>query len=218
MKIRQEISHYIAEAIGVFCLVFFICGAVTLAELDPQYNGSLIPVIAGGVVSVMIYALGHLSGAHINPAVTLAFWSLRRISGRRVLGYIVAQLLGALMASFVHWMIWGGGHQFGATSLTVSPAMGFGIEILISFILMFVVTSVATDSRALGEHAAIAIGLTVALCAFVAGPLTGASMNPARTLGPALFSGQLQSLWVYCLGPIIGTTLGALSYQGIKCF
>jgi aquaporin NIP len=217
--VKHEKSQYIAEFIGSFFLIFFGCGSMVLAELDTSYNGSLVPFIWGGAVSIMIYAVGHISGAHFNPAVTIAFWSVKRFPGSRVLGYITAQVLGALLASFTHKIIWEGTHQFGATAIDPSITLmgGMLVEFILSYVLMFVIISVATDSRAIGEMAGIAIGTTVALCAFVGGPLTNASMNPARSIAPSIMSGNFHQLWVYILVPIVGAFLGAKSYEWIRC-
>lgn len=198
-------------------MVFFGCGAVVLADLGDTSIGSFVPLVFGGAVSVMIYATGHISGAHFNPAVTLAFWWSRNFPLKRVPGYVVAQILGATLASFLHFYVWGADHSFGATTMKVAPSVGFVLEVILSFALMFVIMSVATDSRAVGELAGVAIGSTVALCAVVGGPLTSASMNPARTLGPAFFSGEMSHLWIYLTAPIVGAILGATTYQWIRC-
>lgn len=217
MNAKHELPQYIAELIGTFFLVFFGCGAMVLSETISSYNGSLVPLVWGGAVSIMIYAVGHISGAHFNPAVTLAFWSVGRFPGKRVFMYIFSQILGALLASGVHGIIWGLGHNFGATGISISLSGAFLVEVILSFALMFVITSVATDSRAVGELAGIAIGSTVALCAFVGGPLTNASMNPARSIAPAIFSGQYGTLWLFILAPVIGAILGAKTYEWIRC-
>lgn len=190
---------------------------MVLAELNPSYNGGFIPVVWGGAVSIMIYAVGHISGAHFNPAVTLAFWSIKRFPSKRVLGYLLFQIGGGLLASAIHLIIWGGNHGFGGTEVSITISRAFLVEIILSFSLMFVIVSVATDSRAVGELAGIAIGSTVALCAFVGGPLTNASMNPARSIAPAILSGNYANLWLYILAPIVGTVLGAKVYEWIRC-
>lgn len=210
-------SQYIAEFIGTFFLVFFGCGSVILSQVEPSFSVSSIPIIFGGTVSIMIYAVGHISGAHFNPAVTIAFWGNRNFPLKRVFGYLVSQFLGAGLASFIHFLIWGNIHDFGATGFSHSVEIAFMVEVILSFVLMFVITSVATDSRAVGELAGIAIGSTVAIAAFVGGPLTGASMNPARSLAPALFSGETAYLWVYILAPVLGAFLGAKCYEWIRC-
>ena len=218
MNTKHQWQQYLAEFIGTFFLVFFGCGSMILAELNPTYDGAFIPIVFGGAVAIMIYATGHISGAHFNPAVTLAFWVTRKFSSKRILGYVLAQIFGATTASFFHHIIFGPEHDFGQTVLSTTLMSGFLIEFILSFVLMFVITSVATDSRAVGELAGMAIGTTVTLCAFVGGPLTNASMNPARTLGPAIFNMEFNQLWVYVLAPIIGTIFGAKVYEWIRCY
>lgn len=218
MRIKHEWSQYVAEFIGTFFLVFFGCGSMILSELGHHAISSFVPVIFGGAVSVMIYAVGHISGAHFNPAVTLAFWCIKRFPAMRILGYIASQVGGATLASVVHLAIWGSDHSFGATSLSIGLGASILVEFILSFVLMFVIISVATDSRATGELAGIAIGSTVALCAFVGGPLTSASMNPARTLGPSFLSGDFSHLWVYVVVPVVGAALGAKTYEWIRCY
>ena len=217
MNIKHQLPQYIAEFIGTFFLVFFGCGSMILAEIDPSYNGSLVPFIWGGAVSIMIYAVGHISGAHFNPAVTLAFWCTKRFPAKRVIGYISFQVLGAIAASAIHAVIWGDSHGFGNTTTSLTLSGGALVEVILSFVLMFVIMSVATDSRAVGELAGIAIGTCVALCAFVGGPLTNASMNPARSIGPSLLSGDFSLLWLYIVAPIVGAVLGAKTYEWIRC-
>lgn len=137
--------------------------------------------------------------------------------GRRVPGYILAQCAGATLASVAHALIWGSGHSFGVTQSSGAVLAAVLMELILSFALMFVIMSVATDARAVGELAGIAVGTTVTICAFAGGPLTGASMNPARSLGPALLSGELTGLWMYLTVPIAGTSAGALIYNWIRC-
>ena len=210
-------SQYIAEFIGTFFLVFFGCGSMILSETLSTYNSSLVPFVWGGSVSIMIYAVGHISGAHFNPAVTIAFWIAKRFPKEKIIGYLSAQFAGATVASYIHSVIWGRNHSFGMTSLNLPLETGFLVEVILSFILMFVIISVATDSRAIGELAGVAIGSTVALCAFVGGPITTASMNPARSIGPAILNWDFSNIWVYMLAPVIGATLGALIYEWIRC-
>ena len=217
MNIKNKKSLYLAEFIGTFFLVFFGCGSMILAETSAGHDSSFIPIIWGGVVSIMIYSVGHISGAHFNPAVTFAFWMIKKFPRDRLIGYLLSQFSGAIFASMIHIFIWGESHSFGATSFNITMEAAFVVEVILSFILMFVIVSVATDSRAVGELAGIAIGTTVALCAFVGGPLTKASMNPARSLGPALISGQVDQLWLYFIAPLLGAILGALTYQFIRC-
>ena len=216
---NHEISQYLAEFIGTFFLVFFGCGAVITSQLRPDiFNPVFIPIVFGAVVSAMIYAVGHISGAHFNPAVTISFFILKRFPTKRLPGYIMAQVLGALLASSIHLLIWTSlGHGFGVTSVSGTLMSACILEFILSFVLMFVITSVATDSRAVGELAGLAIGLTVMICAFVGGPFTGASMNPARSIGPAVISGNTLNLSLYIIVPIIGAALGALAYEWIRC-
>ena len=208
---------YLAEFIGTFFLVFFGCGSIILAELNPDYAAAFIPIVWGATVSIMIYSVGHISGAHFNPAVTLAFTVIKKFPFKRVPGYLLAQILGAILASLFHFYIFGNQHSFGMTEASVALTPALLIEFLLGFSLMFVIVSVATDSRAVGEMAGLAIGTTVSLCAFVGGPMTGASMNPARSIAPALISGNFYNLWIYLIIPIISTAVGAFVYDTIRC-
>lgn len=206
-----------AEFLGTFFLVFIGCGAVVVTQLYPSTPQSLVPVAFGGVISVMIYAVGHISGAHFNPAVTLGFAVARHFPARNIFGYITAQCLGAIGASALHALFLGRqGHHFGVTAFHIAAPSAFGFEMIMTFLLMFVIISVATDTRAKGETAGLAIGTTVAICSMVGGPLTGASMNPARSLAPALISGQMDGLWLYMVAPWCGALLGAIAYEKIR--
>jgi len=216
---KSFIKQCLAEFIGTFALVFAGCGAIIIHQLYPQEMvGFAIPLVFGAVISVMIYAVGHISGAHFNPAVTIAFSISRHFPPRKVIGYISAQLLGALFASFLHWLFFKNlTHNFGVTQAFLPDFSAICFEIILTFFLMFVIISVATDTRAVGEMAGLAIGTTVMMCAFFGGPLTGASMNPARSIAPALFSGEFTGLWIYILGPIVGAIIGAMVYTWIRC-
>ena len=165
---------------------------------------------------VMIAAVGHLSGAHFNPAVTLAFAVTRHFSWRDVPSYLTGQIVGAVAGAAVLRGIFGLEAGLGVTLPSGSLSQAFGVETLLSGVLMFVIISVATDTRAVGELAAIAIGGTVALDALWGGPVTGASMNPARSFGPALVSGVWQAQWIYWLAPVLGAVLGASLYQSLR--
>jgi MIP family channel proteins len=164
----------------------------------------------------MIYAVGHVSGAHFNPAVSFAFALTRHFSWTKLLGYWVAQAAGALIAAAILRGSLGNRAHIGATLPAGSQGQAFLWEVVLTFFLMFVILSVATDTRAVGEAAAIAIGGTVGLDAMFGGPITGASMNPARSLGPALVSGDLHALWVYLLAPLVGAAVGGLAYQFVR--
>jgi aquaporin NIP len=207
-----------AEGIAAFTLVFAGCGAVVT---NASYNGALgtvgIALVFGLVIMVMVYATGHLSGAHINPAVTLAFTLTRHFPPREAAAYIVAQCLGAVAAAFALLAVWPSQPaQLGATVPTVGVGSALVYEILLTAFLMFVIMAVATDTRAVGAAAAIAIGGTIGLDALFGGPVTGASMNPARSLGPALAAWEWRDLWVYLVGPIAGAALGGFAYQLVR--
>jgi MIP family channel proteins len=165
---------------------------------------------------VMIYAVGHISGAHFNGSVTLAFAFSRHFPWRRVPAYWAAQLAGAVAAALVLRGSLGDVAHVGATLPSGSDGQAFLWEAVLTFFLMFVIMAVATDTRAVGEGAAIAIGGTIALDALFGGPITGASMNPIRSLGPAIVSGDLTSVWVYIAAPVLGATVGALTYQLLR--
>jgi aquaporin NIP len=208
----------VAEGIAAFALVFAGCGAIVA---NAEYEGSLgtvgIALVFGLVIMVMIYATGHLSGAHINPAVTIAFTLSRHFPAREALAYIVAQCAGAIGAALVLLAVWPGKPaDLGATRPSVGVGSALGYEGILTAFLMFVIMAVATDTRAVGAAAAIAIGGTIGLDALFGGPVTGASMNPARSLGPALVSGTWTDFWVYVAGPVLGAGVGALAYQLIR--
>ena len=164
----------------------------------------------------LVYAVGHVSGAHFNPAVTLAFALTRQFPRPLVALYWAAQFAGALLASLFLRLSLGNDAHLGATLPSGSQAQSFVWELLLSFVLMFVVMAVATDTRAVGEAAAIAVGGTVGLDALVGGPISGASMNPARSLGPAVVSGDLHALWLYLVAPLVGAAAGAFAYQLVR--
>ncbi|HXG37069.1 MAG TPA: MIP family channel protein [Dehalococcoidia bacterium] len=208
---------YIAEFLGTFLLVFAGTGAIVI---DADSRGDLtslgIGLSFGLAVMSAIYALGHISGAHINPAVTISFALGRHFPWLNVPGYIGAQLAGAATASGVLRLLFGNVANLGATSPSETAAQALGMEIALSFFLMFLIMAVATDVRAVGQAAALAIGGYVGLAAVFAGPVAGASMNPARSLGPALVSQHWESHWVYWLGPVAGAIFGALAYRYLR--
>jgi len=206
-----------AEAIGTFALVFAGCGAIMV---DAKYGGPLghvgVAITFGLVIMAMIYAVGHISGAHFNPAVTFSFALARHFPRRHVPLYWGAQLVGALIAAAILRGSLGNIAHVGATYPSGSDGQAFLWEAVLSFFLMFVIMAVATDTRAVGEAAAIAIGGTVGLDAMFGRPVTGASMNPARSLGPGIVAGDLHSIWVYLLAPIVGAALAAITYAFIR--
>jgi aquaporin NIP len=207
-----------AEALAAFALVFAGCGAIIANE---RYHGALgsvgVSLVFGLIIMVMVYATGHLSGAHINPSVTIAFTLTRHFSPRDAIAYITAQLTGATLAALVLLGVWTDKPaHLGATVPTVAAGSAFLYEGVLTALLMFVIMAVATDTRAVGAGAAIAIGGVIGLDALLGGAVTGASMNPARSFGPALVSGQWRDFWVYLAGPILGASVGAFAYQLVR--
>jgi aquaporin NIP len=208
----------LAEGLAAFALVFAGCGAIVA---DAQYGGALgavgVALVFGLVIMVMVYATGHLSGGHINPAVTLAFTLTRHFPLREAAAYVGAQVVGATLAALALLAVWTGQPaDLGATVPTVGAGSALVYELLMTAFLMFVIMAVATDTRAVGAAAAIAIGGTIGLDALFGGLVTGASMNPARSFGPALVSGTWTDLWVYVVGPVVGAAIGALAYQLVR--
>ena len=216
-----DVRRLVAESIGTFFLVLIGPGAVMV---DAASNGAIshagVSLAFAFVVIAMVFALGHISGAHINPAVTIGFWSVRRFPSRDVIPYIAAQCAGAIAASAVSRSVLGVAGQMGATlparALGIGSGGAFALEWLFSFALMLVIMAVATDERVADGFAAIAVGLTVGFCALMGGLLTGASMNPARSLGPAIVGGFWDAHWVYWLAPITGMLFGARCYEAIR--
>jgi aquaporin NIP len=206
----------VAEAIGTFALVFAGCGAVMVDAKTHQLGHVGVAITFGLVIMVMIYAVGHVSGAHFNAAVTFAFALTRHFPWSRAVAYWAAQLLGALVAAALLRASLGSIAHVGATLPTGSQGQSFVWELVMTAFLMFVILAVATDTRAVGEAAAIAVGGTIAMDAMFGGPISGASMNPMRSLAPALVSGDLRALWVYILAPLAGAAVGGLAYQSIR--
>ncbi len=207
-----------AEGLAAFALVFAGCGAIVANDV---YDGALgvvgIALVFGLVIMVMVYATGHLSGAHVNPAVTIAFALTRHFPAREAASYIGAQVAGAIAAALLLLAIWPDKPaELGATVPSVGIGSALVYEVVMTALLMFVIMAVATDTRAVGAAAAIAIGATVGLDALFGGVVTGASMNPARSIGPALASGDWTDLWLYLVGPTLGAAAGGFAYQLIR--
>lgn len=207
-----------AEFFGTFAIVFFGCGSLMVIERFPNVlSPILVPVVFGLAVAAMIYAVGHISGAHFNPAVTLAFTVVRHFPKNQILAYWLAQFLGATTAVAILNFILPTGTEFGAVLSNVGIVSSMVWEGILTFFLMFVIIAVATDTRAEGTMAGIAIGAAVTIGAYVGGPVTGAAMNPARALAPAIFQNQWDHIWIYFVGPCAGSVLAALTYEWIRC-
>jgi aquaporin NIP len=206
----------VAEAFGTFALVFAGAGAIMVDAKTHALGHVGVAITFGLVIMAMVYAIGHVSGAHFNPAVTFAFALTRHFPWSRAVAYWIAQSAGALAAAAVLRGSLGNVAHVGATLPSGSQAQSFLWEFILSAFLMFVVMAVATDTRAVGEAAAIAIGGTIGLDAMFGGPISGASMNPARSAGPAIVSGDLHALWLYLVAPLLGTAVGAFVYQFVR--
>lgn len=205
-----------AEFIGTFALVFAGTGAIIDDSLTGKIGQIGIAMSFGLVVAVMIYSLGHISKAHFNPAVTIGFASVGKFEKKHVLPYIAAQIGGAILASALLFMIFGNIGNLGATLPRGSWMQSFILEVVMTFFLMLVIISVATDSRVKPEISGIAIGGVVALDALFGGAISGASMNPARSLGPAIIGGIFDNQWIYLIAPVIGSLLAVVIYEYIR--
>jgi MIP family channel proteins len=215
----------IAELIGTFILVFTGCAVAVAAILQrstagPAFYDSLAVALAFGLaLAAIVAAIGHISGAHVNPAVTLGLAATNKFSWQYVPIYIGAQLVGAILGAIAVWICYGEAAREAAALAATFPTEGVGdirallAEILVTFILVFVIISVATDERAPAGVAPLAVGFALACGVFIAGPITGGSLNPARTLGPMIVAGQFTAVWVYIVGPIIGAVLAAVLYD-----
>ena len=208
-----------AEFIGTFILVFAGSGAVMINDITGALGHTGVALTFGFVIVALIYSFAHVSGAHFNPAVTIAFYSMGEFNRKRVLPYISAQILGAIAASItLFYLLQEDFNQLsevsylGATLPHGSVAQSFGFEFLLAFILMLVISASAVHGKAIKGFTGIAIGFTVGLEAMFAGPITGASMNPARSSGPAVVSGHYEHLWLYIVATILGALLAALVF------
>ncbi len=210
-------KKFIAECIGTFALVFAGTGAIII---DRASNGAVthvgVALTFGLIVLAMIYTLGDISGAHINPAVTFGFWVARRFEGRNVLPYLGAQCLGALAASLSLRLLFPADANLGATNPAGSFLQSFVLELILTALLMFVILGVSAGSNEKGITAGIVVGSVIGLEAMFAGPICGASMNPARSLAPALVSGHIAGLWIYLIAPVLGAVLGVVGCRCIR--
>jgi len=206
---------YVAEVLGTFILVFAGTGAIVANDVS---HGAVthvgVSLTFGLVVMAMVYSLGDVSGAHLNPAVTLAFWTARRFPASRIGGYVASQAAGAIAASLVLRVLFSTHETLGATVPTGTAAQSFVLEYLLTAILMFVILNVSTGAKEKGVMAGASIAAVIAFEALLGGPISGASMNPARSLGPALVSGRIGELWIYLVAPILGAMTAVI---GCRC-
>ena len=214
---RPEWKKWMAEFIGTFALVFAGTGAIVINEAS---HGAVthagIALTFGLTVLAMIYTIGDISGAHLNPAVTIGFWFSRRSRREDVLPFVVSQCVGALAASATLRLLFPQNSSLGGTQPSGAIWQSFVLEVLLTAILMFVILGVSTGAREKGNTAGIAIGAVIALEAMFAGPISGASMNPARSLGPAVVSGNLTALWLYLSAPLFGAALGVVACRCVR--
>ncbi len=211
------LKKYISEFIGTFTMVFCGTGAMTINEITGgEITHPGVAITWGLVVMAMIYAFGEISGAHFNPAVTIAFAYSKKFPWPEVPKYIVIQIVAAIAASAVLLFLFPASEYYGATIPTVDVYRAFVLELLLTFFLMVVIINVSTGSKEVGVMAGIAVGGVILLEAMFAGPITKASMNPARSIGPALISGHLEHLWLYILAPILGALLAVMSCKWVK--
>lgn len=213
---RYDWRRYVAEALGTFALVAIGPGSVMVAAKTGAFGAPGIALAFGLVITIVVAATGHLGGAHINPAVTIGFWSVRRFPSHDVLPYVAAQCLGAIAASVMLGWLLGGVGNFGATIPSLSLGRAFVVEAGYSGLLAFVIMAVATDARTPPSVAPFAIGATVFAGALVTGPLTGGSFNPARSLGPAVAGGQWTAHWLYWAAPILGMIVAMRVYELLR--
>jgi len=207
----------IAEFIGTFSLVFTGTGAIVINDVSGGAVSHVgVAMTFGLVVMAMIYTLGDISGAHLNPAVTLGFFAARRLEGRLVVPYILSQLSGAVSASVSLLLLFPQHATLGGTAPAGPSAQSFALEGILTCILMFVILGVSTAEKEKGITAGIAVGSVVGLEALFAGPISGASMNPARSLAPALVSGSLGALWIYLAAPVLGALVAVLGCQCVR--
>ena len=212
----------IAELLGTFILVFAGTGAIVINDIANAIGHVGIALTFGFVIVALIYSFAHVSGAHFNPAVTIAFWSMGEFERKNVIPYVSAQILGGVLASSAlylllreNFVLVSNVSYLGATLPSGSVSQSFGFEFILAFILMIVICSSAVHGKATKDFAGLAIGLTVGLESMFAGPITGASMNPARSIAPALVSGNFEHLWLYIVATILGAVFAALVFMKV---
>src|SRR5258707_10288502 len=208
-------KKWAAEAFGTFALVFAGSGAIVINQISGGASSHVgIALTFGLVVLAMIYAVGDISGAHLNPAVSVGFWAARRFPARALPGYFLSQTVGALLASLTLRLLFPKSELLGATLPAGAPLQSFVLELILTALLMFVILNVSTGAKEKGITAGVAVGAVIGLEAMFAGPICGASMNPARSLAPALVSGHLENLWLYLVAPVAGAVLAV---AGCRC-
>ena len=205
MRFKTTVPAILAEFTGTYALVFFGCGAIILSELE-NLSSAVIPIIFGLTITIFVYLLGRFSGAHFNPAVTIGFLLNKEISIKDSVFYIGIQILGGMLASRTHVALFGRMHSFGVTTLSVDIGQGFFLEAFCTGLLMFVILQVTREEN---NIYGIAIGGTVFISALLIGEYTGGSLNPARSIGPALVSGKTREIYFYVLAPVIGSLISS---------
>ncbi|MCB0401428.1 MAG: MIP family channel protein [Flavobacteriales bacterium] len=201
-------KKYLTELIGTFIMVFVGCGAMVInQEMEGVISHVGVAMSWGLIIMVLVYTIGDVSGAHMNPAVTLGFWFAKRFPGKQVFPYILAQVSGALLASLSLKALFSANPTLGASLPANDWQQAFVFELFLTFLLMYVILHVSSKAKEKGIMAGAAVGATVGLEAMFAGPICGASMNPARSLGPALVSGHTEHLWVYLTATVLGALL-----------
>ena len=208
MRFKITVPALLAEFIGTYALVLFGCGSIILSDFE-NFPSVLIPLIFGLTITIFVYLLGRFSGAHFNPAVTIGFVLNKEIPIKDSIFYITTQILGACLASQTHEIVFGRTHNFGVTTLSVNTTQGFLMEALCTGLLMFVILLV---TRKENNIYGIAIGGTVFISALLIGDYTGGSLNPARSLGPALISGDIEDILFYIFAPITGSMISTRLY------
>lgn len=213
----EKYRKYLAEIIGTFAMIFCGTGAIIVNQ---HTNGVIthagVACTWGLIVAAMIYALGNVSGAHFNPAVTFGFWLSKSFPSKEILPYVTSQAIGAFVASIVLKYLFPSNETLGASLPSGSPMQSFVLEVLLTFFLMLVILQVAKGSKEQGMFAGLAIGSVVLLEAMFAGPICGASMNPIRSLAPAIVSGHTEHLWVYQTAPVLGALLAVGAWKLIR--
>ncbi len=211
---NENIRNYISEIIGTFFLIFAGCGAMVVNTYSGGVLGHVGVAMSWGlVVMIIIYTIGDISGAHLNPAVTLGFWIAKRFKGSEVIPYIVAQSIGAFLASFALKLMFPLDETLGASLPSSTWEQSFIMEVILTFLLMYVILNVSSGAKEKGIMAGTAIGATVGLEAMFAGPVCGASMNPIRSIAPAIVSGHTEHLWVYIVSTILGAVFAVFVFK-----